>query len=172
MKGLVRRKAIDAEVSEELRFHVEMEIQANVERGMTPTEARRAALRELGGVTQTREAVRDVRGVFLDSLHQDLRFAVRSLRRSPAFALVAIVTLALVIGGSTAIFSALYGLIFRRLPYPDPGRLVMLWDYNLNSGEEHLPMMESAFPIFEREARSSKRWLPTPPPHPRPGCTR
>src|SRR5512141_2410862 len=101
-----------------------MEIQAHVARGMMPDEARRVALRDLGGLTQTKEAVRDVRAFFLDLLRQDLRFAVRSLRRSPAFALVAILTLAVVIGASTAIFSALYGLVFRRLPYSDPGRLV------------------------------------------------
>jgi hypothetical protein len=62
VKGLVRRNAIDAEVSEELRFHVEMETQANVERGMTPTEARQAALRELGGVTQQAMQTADVLG--------------------------------------------------------------------------------------------------------------
>ncbi len=163
-RGLVHRNRIDDETDEELQFHLEMEIQANVARGMTLAEARRVALRDLGGLTQTKEAVRDVRAFFLDSLRQDLRFAVRSLRRSPAFALVAILTLALVIGASTAIFSALYGLVFRRLPYADPGRLVMLWDYNLKSGAEHLPMMESAFPTFEREARSFEAMAPYAPP--------
>ncbi|MGE5359034.1 MAG: ABC transporter permease [Bacteroidales bacterium] len=113
------------------------------------------------------EAVRDVRTFFLDSLHRDLRFAVRSLRRSPAFTLVAVLTLALVIGASTAIFSALYGLVFRRLPYPEPDRLVMLWDSNLKRGEEHLPVMESAFPTFERDARSFEAMAPYAPPSPK-----
>jgi predicted permease len=166
-RGLVRRNRIEVEVDEELQFHVEMEMQGNVERGMTPAEARRVALRDLGGLTQTKEAVREVRAFFLDSVRQDLRFAVRSCRRSPAFALVAILTLALVIGASTAIFSALYGLVFRRLPYSDPGRLVMLWDSNLKSGAEHLPMMESAFPTFEREARSFEAMAPYIPPSPK-----
>jgi len=167
VKGIVRRNTIDREVDAELQFHVDMATQANIERGMTGKEARRVALRDLGGVTQTREAVRDVRAVFLDSLRQDLKFAVRSLRRSPAFALVAVLTLALVIGASTAIFSALYGLVFRRLPYGDPGRLVMLWDSNVKSGAEHLPVMESAFPAFEREARSFEAMAPYSPPSPK-----
>ena len=166
-RGLVRRNRIDNEADEELQFHLEMEIQANVARGMTPAEARRVALRDLGGLTQTKEAVRDVRAFFLDSLRQDLRFAVRSLRRSPAFALVAILTLALVIGASTAIFSALYGLVFRRLPYAEPGRLVMLWDSNVKNGGEHLPVMESAFPTFEQEARSFEAMAPYVPPSPK-----
>jgi predicted permease len=96
-----------------------------------------------------------------------VRFAVRSLRHSPAFALVAILTLALVIGAGTAIFSALYGLVFRRLPYPDPGRLVMLWDHNVKSGAEHLPVMGSAFPTFEREARSFDAMAPYLTPSPK-----
>ena len=165
--GLVHRNRIDSEAEEELQFHLEMEIQANVARGVAPAEARRIALRDLGGLTQTKEAVRDVRALFLDSLVRDLRFAVRSLRRSPGFALVAILTLALVIGASTAIFSALYGLVFRPMPYPDPGRLVMLWDHNLKSGAEHLPLMGSAFPVFEREGQSFEALAPFVPPSPK-----
>ena len=164
LKGLLRRNAIDLELDEELQFHVEMETQKHIERGMSPGEARRVALRDLGGVTQTKEAVRDERGVFSDALARDLRFAFRSLRRSPAFTVVAVLTLTLVIGASTAIFSALYGLVFRRLGYTDPDRLVMLWDSNVKSGREHLPMMEAAFPTFERESRSFEGMAPYYPP--------
>jgi hypothetical protein len=83
-KGLLRRKTIDGEVDEELAFHVEMETRANLERGMTSAEARRIALRDFGGVPQTREAVRTVRATFLDGIWQDARFALRAFRRSRA----------------------------------------------------------------------------------------
>jgi putative ABC transport system permease protein len=83
-----------------------------------------------------------------------IRHSVRALRRRPAFTAGTILTLALVIGASTALFSALYGLVFRRLPYDNPGRLVMLWDANRKTGLEHMPVMTGAFPIFERQARS------------------
>ena len=108
-----------------------------------------------------------LRALFLDSLGQDLRFTIRSFRRKPAFPLLAVATLALVIGASTAIFSALYGLLFRRLAYADPGRLVMLWDSNLKTAEEHLPVMASAFPTFERDARSFEALAPYIPPPPK-----
>src|SRR5512141_2383051 len=95
VKGLLRRGTIGREVDDELRFHLEMEIQANVERGMTPVEARRVALRDLGGVTQTKEAVGDVRTTLFDSVLQDLRFAWRACRRNPAFTCMAVSVLAL-----------------------------------------------------------------------------
>jgi predicted permease len=124
LKGLLRRDAIDAEVNEELRFHVEMETRANIERGMAPVEARRAALLDLGGVTQTKEAVREVRTIWLDSTWQDVKYAVRRLRREPGFATTAILTLALGIGANTAIFSVVDAALFRPLPYRNADRLV------------------------------------------------
>jgi putative ABC transport system permease protein len=134
VKGLLRREAIDGEVDEELRFHLEMEIQANVQQGMTPDEARRSALRDLGGVTQTREAVGDVRGIFLDSVRQDLRYGLRVLRRSPAYALGVIATLGIGIGATTAVFSVADAAAFRPLPYPNPGRLFGLHSRSTSDG--------------------------------------
>jgi hypothetical protein len=126
LRGLLRRKRIDGEADEELQYHLEMEIAANVARGMTPAEARRVALRDLGGVTQTREAVRDVRTTLLDSIWQDVRFGCRMLARSRGFTAVAVLTLALGIGGSAAIFSVVDAALLRPLPYPHPDRLVQV----------------------------------------------
>ena len=116
LRGLMRRRAVAAEVDDELRFHVEQEVEANIARGMSPSEARRAALRDLGGLTQTREAVGDVRTIWLDLAWRDIRHAVRALAGAPAFSAVALLILILSIGASTAIYSVIDAVILRGLP--------------------------------------------------------
>ena len=98
--GIVRRRRISAEVEDELRFHLEQEVDAHVSRGIPVSEARRMALRDLGGLTQTREAVGDVRTIWLDLLWSDVRYACRTLWRSRAFTTTALVVLALGIGAT------------------------------------------------------------------------
>ena len=102
---------------------------------MTPDEARRSALRDLGGVTQTREAVRDVRGVFLDSVRQDVQYGLRVLRRAPAYALGVVVTLGLGIGATTAVFSVADAAALRPLPYPSPDRLFAIHSRSTSNGQ-------------------------------------
>jgi predicted permease len=123
IRGLLRRDAIDAEVDEELRFHIEMETRANLERGMTQQEARRIALRDLGGATQTREAVRDVRAVWLDAAVRDLRHAFRSLARTPWYFATVVGVIALAMALTTAVLAVVDGVLFKPLPYPQPDRL-------------------------------------------------
>jgi putative ABC transport system permease protein len=124
VRGIARRRRISAEVEDELRFHVEQEIEARLARGVSPVEARRIALRDLGGLTQVTQAVGDVRTIWLDLLLRDARHAVRSLRRTPSFTSVALAVLTLSIGATTAIFSVVDAVMLRGLPFPESDRLV------------------------------------------------
>ena len=136
VRGIAQRRHVDAEVDDELRFHVEQEIQANVARGMSPAEARRIALRDLGGLTQTKEAIHEVRMTWLDALWRDARYAARSLRATPSFTVVAVFVLTLGIGATTAVFSVVDAVILRRLPFPEADRLVAVGEVNVKGDSE------------------------------------
>lgn len=112
----LQRRDVDREVDAELAFHVEMQTEANRARGMNLDDARRAALHSLGGADQVKEAVRDSRGMWLDSVWQDVRYGVRVLRRSPVYAAGVVATLGLGIGATTAVFSVADAAALRPLP--------------------------------------------------------
>src|SRR5437667_7705609 len=127
MRLFRRRGDTDAELREELRSHLELRAEMNRESGMPPEAARAAAQRQFGNTTLTHEEARRMHvNQFLETVAQDLRYALRGLRRNPAFALSAILALALGIGGATAVFSAVDRILFRALPYSEPDRLVSL----------------------------------------------
>jgi predicted permease len=125
LRGLARRHKISAELEDEMRFHVERQIEANVRRGMSPAEARRMARLEFGGIAQTREAVRDVRTLWLDSLWRDLQLAVRLLAKQPAFTLTVSATLAVCLGANAALFAVVDHVLLRPLPIPAADRIII-----------------------------------------------
>ena len=132
LRSLFRRETVDQELDEELRNHVERETEDNVARGMSPSEARRAALIALGGLEQRKQQCRETRGVhWIHDLGQDLLYGLRKMRRDPGFTIAALLIVALGIGANTAVFSADHALLFRTLPYKDAGRLVELFQRSL-----------------------------------------
>jgi hypothetical protein len=124
-----RRKRIMEDLDKDIHDHIEIETRENIERGLPPDEARSAALRKFGNITRVREETWEVWGFpWLDQFSGDVGFGVRTLRKNPGFALVAILTVALGIGANTAIFSVVQGVVLAPLPYPDSDRLVIVME--------------------------------------------
>ena len=137
--GIFTKDRVDADLREELEAHLEMATAENIRRGMSPDEARRQAILESGGVTQAAEAVRSQRGLpSVESIAADIKYAARTLRRSPAFTAIVAITLALGIGANTAIFSVVRGVLLKPLPHRDGDRLMYLRQSADGPGGENL----------------------------------
>ena len=142
----LRRGTADSDLQEQMRFHLAEEIEENLARGASPEQARRAALLKLGNTQQVREKLwRQNTLSWLDSLRRNLKYGVRALRRSPGFALVSILVIALGIGLNTALFTVVRGVLLRPLPFHDPQTLVRLYE---NTLEGKFPFNRSAAGIF------------------------
>lgn len=131
LRALFHHKAVEDELDEELRFHFESEVELNMRAGMTQEEAKRRARLAFGGHEQVKEDCREARGTnFIELTIEDAKYAVRQLWANPTFALVMILTLALSIGANSAIFSVINGVLLKRLPYPQPERMVRVFISN------------------------------------------
>jgi predicted permease len=157
MRALFGCKAVERELDDELGFHFEQQVAKYVRAGVTRGEAARRARLEFGGVDQVKEDCRDARGVRLvESLVQDVRYALRGLQKNPGFAAIALVTIALGIGATTVMFTVVNGVLLKPLPYPEANRLIVVHaheeDWNMKFGEEKF-----SYPDFldcQRESRS------------------
>ncbi|HEX4427573.1 MAG TPA: ABC transporter permease [Terriglobales bacterium] len=141
MRSLFRRAQADQELDDELRDHLEQATEQYVAKGMAPGEAQRRARLDLGGIEQTKEHCRDTRRVNrIQDLMQDLHFGLRLLRKNPGFTSIAVLTLALAIGANTAIFSAVYAVLIKPLPFKNADRMVFILKKNAARGWSRNPI--------------------------------
>ncbi len=145
-RALTHKQELEDELDDELRFHLDRDIEQNIKNGMTPKDARNAALKAFGGVDQSKEECRDARGVGpLENTLRDISYSVRVLLKSYAFTIVVVLTLALGIGANTAIFSFANGILLRPLPYPQSDRLAVVDETALKRG---MDSMSVSYPNF------------------------
>ena len=166
LRSLFRRGQVEAELNEELRYHLERQIEVNTAAGMSVEEARYAALRAMHGLDQRKEECRDMRRVrLIEDLWQDFRFGLRSLLKRPGFTAIALLALALGIGANTAIFSLVNAVILQPLPYRDPDRLISVYGTRNRStqgsvGPTDFLDYRSQNKTFEQFAASGSMMLP------------
>jgi putative ABC transport system permease protein len=152
---LFRTPSLERDMDDEMRFHVDMEAADLAARGVAADEARRLAHVRFGGVERFKDEGRDARGVGpLEDFIRDVRFGARGLRRRPGFAAVVVLTLAIGIGGTTAIFGAVHGVLLAPLPYREPDRIITVWTNDRVEGEEQQDVSPANFLDWRARQRS------------------
>ena len=145
-RALTHKEEMDQEMDEEMRYHLDREIEQNIKNGMSPEDARLAALKSFSRVDQSKEECRDARGVsFVENILRDVSYSLRVLFKNYAFTIVVVLTLALGIGANTAIFSFANGILLRPLPYPDSDRLASINETAMKRG---IDLMSVSYPNF------------------------
>jgi len=154
---LLHRNRMEEQLEKEVRYHLDQHVADLIAQGQPPEEARRQARLALGGAEQVKEYCRDARGTrWLEDLWQDAQFAVRTLRKKPGFAAVALLTLALVIGAATVIFSVVNGVLLKPLPYLEPARLVSVYGHTETWNTSLYGQQNVAYLDFLDLARASR----------------
>jgi putative ABC transport system permease protein len=153
LRNLFLSRGVEAELDQEVHSHLDLLIAENIRAGMTPREAARAARVELGGIEQVKEDVREQQmGNWLRSVFSDCRYGLRQLRKNPGATAVMVFTLALAIGATTAIFSVVYGVLLRPLPYPDANRIMAIFEVTSTGRPSRLA--DPNFDDFREQNRS------------------
>jgi putative ABC transport system permease protein len=153
LRNLLLSRRVEVDLDKEVHAHLEMLTDQNMRAGMPPEEAQRAARMELGGIEQVKEQVREKRtGNRFRSVLSDCRYGLRQLRKNPGFTVVAVLTLALGIGATTAIFSVVYGVLLRPLPYTDAGRIMAVFEVTSQGRPSRLA--DPNFDDFREQSRS------------------
>ncbi len=154
VRSFVSKPPLDADLEAEIAAHIEFAIEENIQRGMTPLEARRQAFIHFGGVETAKYQQRESRGIMrLDILLQDLRYTLRTLGRDRGFTMVAILILALGIGANIAVFSVVNTLLLRPLPVPHPEQLVRIHQKDPKGGESSMTYSTDAMQAFQQQTR-------------------
>lgn len=152
LRALLRRRTVERELDDELRFHRQHQFEQYVGGGMSEEQARRRLAIDFGGLDQTREACRDARGVsMIDHLFRDVRYGLRSLAKAPGYTVVSVLTLALGLGATTAIFSVVYGTLLRPLPYANSAALVVL-----NETTPQVGLVSVSYPNYQNWRAESR----------------
>ena len=172
IRSLCRRGQVEEELNEELRYHLERQVEENERSGMGPEEARHAAHVQFGGAEALKEACRDQRSIaWIEDLWQDLRYGVRTLAQSPGFTAIVLISLGLGIGANTAIFSVVNAALLRQSPFVEPERLVVLQLRNLTSERASNPAFSHSYAwrqddtifeslaLFQPYSATATRWV-------------
>ena len=151
----LRRREFEHDLEQEIQSHLQLETDRNLEAGMPPTQARDAARKKFGPIARAKEETRQQTGFpFWQTLAQDLRFAVRLTKRTPAFTALIVLTLALGLGAATAMYSVIHAVLLAPLPFPEPDRLMVLWQSSAQEGWQKYEVAPANFYDWQRETRA------------------